>query len=129
MTNKWPSTIIGTATETDIASDSQLAIARPDKDEKLLRLFYQGRGTNGASGPLHEIRYDSADDKWAIQDNPIVSDAVNNTGLSAVSDKTIQEVRLYYQGPNSTLQEIYCNGDYRWDTRCECVPKQIYTVD
>jgi len=124
LTSQWTSTTIGAATETEIAPDSQLAIARPDKDDQLLRLFYQGKSSNGNAGPLCEIRYDANDHKWLPQDNPITTDAINRTGLSAVSDKATQAVRLYYQGSDLVLREIYCDGDYRWSTRCEC-PKRI----
>ncbi|GFF60118.1 WD repeat-containing protein 5 homolog [Aspergillus udagawae] len=40
LTSLWTSRTIGYASDTEIGLGSQLAIARPDKDDQLLRLFY-----------------------------------------------------------------------------------------
>lgn len=118
-TKAWATSEIGNANDTEIAPTSQLAIARPDKDDKLLRVFYQGKFAENEGGPLREIRFDADESIWAVQDNQIIADAVNGTRLSAVSDKTTQEVRLYYQGHDSVLREIYCDSQYIWREHCK----------
>ncbi|GIK03436.1 hypothetical protein Aspvir_007505 [Aspergillus viridinutans] len=109
LTSPWTSQAIGNVADTEIGPGSQLAIARPDKDDELLRLFYQGKDAT-----LREIRYDSSEQNWSVQDNPIISGAVTGTRLSAVSDKARQAVRLYYQDNDYRLREVYCDEDYRW---------------
>ena len=115
------STVIASASETGIAADSRLAIARPDRDAKLLRLFYQGSSGDGGgvNKPLCEIRYDEEDKIWSPQGNSIIDDAMSGTRLKAVSDKTTQAVRLYYQGNDSQLREMYCDSDYIWKPNCK----------
>ncbi|QKX53739.1 uncharacterized protein TRUGW13939_00819 [Talaromyces rugulosus] len=124
--SQWSSITIGLATETEISPGSQLAIARPDQDDQLLRLFYQQKSDAGrkAGGSLREIRYDASDQVWAIQDNAITDDAIEDTRLSAVSDKLKQDVRLYFQGSDMQLREMYCDGDYRWSYRSLIIQKR-----
>lgn len=111
----WETAIIGSAEETEIATTSQLAIARPDKDDTILRVFYQEESNNdGKSAALRETRYDLKYKTWAFQDNPIVGDALVGTRLAAVSEKGQNEVRLYYQGTDLVLREMYCQK-WRWD--------------
>lgn len=116
LTTLWTSRTIGYAADTEIGLGSQLAIARPDKDDQLLRLFYQG---NDAS--LREVRFDSSEQNWSVQDNPITLDAITGTRLSAVSDKAKQAVRLYYQGNDDRLREMYCDENYTWGHNCKIV--------
>ncbi|PCG89539.1 Fungal fucose-specific lectin [Penicillium occitanis (nom. inval.)] len=111
----WETAIIGSAEETEIATTSQLAVARPDKDDTILRVFYQEESNNdGKSAALRETRYDLKYNTWAVQDNPIIGDALVGTRLAAVSEKGQNEVRLYYQGTDLVLREMYCRK-WRWD--------------
>jgi hypothetical protein len=64
------------------------------------------------------VRFDYKFQKWAVQDNPIITDALRGTRLSAVSDKINKDVRLYYQGKDLVLREIYCHKGV-WFPSCE----------
>ncbi|EED22484.1 hypothetical protein TSTA_059820 [Talaromyces stipitatus ATCC 10500] len=128
--SQWTSITIGPATETEIAPCSQLAIARPDKDDQLLRLFYQQKCDAGSKdgGPLREIRYDANDQVWTIQDNAIIDDAIEDTRLSAVSDKLKQDVRLYYQGTDMQLREIAPISAVCWRSGQSKLQIRVFTV-
>ncbi|GIC92815.1 uncharacterized protein Aud_009288 [Aspergillus udagawae] len=63
---------------------------------------------------IREVRFDSSEQNWSVQDNPITLDAITGTRLSAVSDKAKQAVRLYYQGNDYRLREMYCDENYTW---------------
>ncbi|KAF3389999.1 hypothetical protein DPV78_011871 [Talaromyces pinophilus] len=126
---EWTSATIGKADELEIDPDTQLAVARPDKDDRLLRVFYQEKVTNGSpSASLREVRFDYKFQKWAVQDNPIVTDALRGTRLSAVSDKINKDVRLYYQGKDLVLREIYCHKGV-WFPSSSMIQKQKKLVE
>lgn len=127
--NEWISATIGEADELEITPDTQITVARPDKDDRLLRVFYQEKCESGSkSASLREVRYDYRYQKWAVQDNPIVRDALPGTWLSAVSDKVNKDVRLYYQGADSILREIFCHKGI-WYPYCKLfVPNSLYAI-
>jgi hypothetical protein len=124
----WKFNVIASAAESEIAPDSQLGVARPDKDDTMLRVFYQEKSSDGKSASLRETRYDLRFRRWAVQDNPIVSDALPCSRLSAVSDKTNKDVRLYYQGKDLALREIYCH-QWRWDGASAIIRKNEKLIE
>lgn len=83
-----------------------------------MRVFYEEESNNNAkSAALRETRYDLKFKMWSVQDNPIVGDALVGTRLAVVSEKGQNEVRLYYQGTDLVLREMYCRK-WRWDPNC-----------
>jgi hypothetical protein len=103
---------------TNVAEASQLAVARPDRDDGTLRVFYQEPATTANEYPIREIRYKKDTGNWTLQDKKI-SDAAENSRLSAVSAGKAWNVRLYYQGAGQNLLKscYWDNVKLKWDTR------------
>jgi hypothetical protein len=99
----------------NVAQSSQLAVARPDKDDKTLRIFYQEPKTNNKS-PIREIKYSKAQQAWKVQPGKIEG-AAENTRLSAVSAGSNSNLRIYYEGSDRYLWVSHWNANSgSWNT-------------
>jgi len=92
-----------------VAQGSQLAVARPDKDDKTLRVFYQEPRNNNKS-PIREIKYSKIQTVWKVQPSRI-EDAAENTRLSAVSAGSNSNLRIYYESSDRFLRVCHWNAN------------------
>ncbi|KAI0431430.1 hypothetical protein F5Y09DRAFT_304888 [Xylaria sp. FL1042] len=97
---------------TNVASGSSLAVARPDRNDATLRIFYQeGKSpANSNTCPIREIKYRKSQNKWLYQ-NSMITDALENTRFTAVSAGKTGTVRVYYQGSDSFLRVTLWDSD------------------
>ena len=98
-------------TNDKVAPGSQLAVARAEKDDSKLRVFYQEKLNASGKYPLREIQY-SKDRQgivsWPVQTAEILG-ARENSYLSAVSARRTGDIRLYYEGETGFLTESFWN--------------------
>ncbi|KAL5318981.1 hypothetical protein ACEPPN_014049 [Leptodophora sp. 'Broadleaf-Isolate-01'] len=95
--------------QTNVADGSQLAVARPDRDDATLRVFYQEAKLNNKS-LIREVKFRKNQNKWMFQSTSI-DGAVDVTRFSAVSAGKTGTVRIYYQGANRLLTVTLWNAD------------------
>lgn len=88
----------------NLATVSQLAVARPGQDRSNLRVYYQDQTNN-----VREITYFERRGNWSVSPQMFPT-ARAGTSISAVSAKPPGDVRLYFQGDNNKLREWFMNG-------------------
>lgn len=104
----------------NVAPGSQLAVARPEKDDTKLRVFYQENPDASGKHPVREILYYKGRRGragWQVL-GPRILGARENSRLSAVSARKSKDVRLYYQGESGFIMESFWDngGIGRWET-------------
>lgn len=92
------------------ANNSQLAVARPKKDDEVLRVFYQKKTNDNTLG---EVVYTKQRKRWQVGTTKFPQ-ALSGSGLSAISAKPAGEVRLYYQGTDKKLKEHFLATNGVW---------------
>jgi hypothetical protein len=113
----WASSVI--LRNGNVAPGSQLAVARPEKDDTKLRVFYQENPDTSGKHPVVEILYYKGRRgrvSWQVQGAKIL-EARENSRLSAVSARKSGDVRLYYQGESGLIMESFWDsgGIGRWE--------------
>ena len=92
----------GDLSAASVALESQIAIARPGRDDSSLRVYYQ----EAVSELIREIMYWDEEESWSVS-SLAINEATVGTRLSAVSAKPPGDIRLFYQSRDGYLQEYF----------------------
>ena len=116
----------GNLSSASVAPESQIAIARPGRDDSSLRVYYQENITN----LIREIMYWDEEESWSVSSLQIFGATVG-TRLSAVSAKPPGDIRLFYQHRSGLLQaHFFKQESLEWSFCKSSAPQgELYMQD
>lgn len=110
-----------------VAEGSKIAVARPDTNDTMLRIFYQEVKPARNTCHLSEFRYQkySARDPEFVPETELgewgVKSILNKkltcqpgSHIAAVSDRKEREIRVFYHGEEGELMEVIWQRNSRW---------------
>ena len=104
-----------------VAPESQIAIARPGRDDSSLRVYYQ----EVVSYQIREIMYWDEEESWSVS-SLAIDEATRGTRLSAVSAKPPGDIRLFYQDREGFLKERFFKQEsLEWSPCKSSAPQDV----